>query len=158
MNGSPENKAMTPQKPVNLLPEVPSQTSRKLSDREQHDCDVIGMSILLYILLYNLHLNPVNSNLLEFNVPWQELRTYGLVRALVRFPRGQGLVSLRWNLYTFSKNNRNFAMYQNTSYLFVQVHICYCQVYIKTLQKLVSIAFGDAKNVGRNVNNSDVFT
>ena len=69
MNGSPENKAMTPQKPVNLLPEVPSQTSRKLSDREQHDCDVIGMSILLYILLYNLHLNPVNSNLLEFNVP-----------------------------------------------------------------------------------------
>lgn len=42
MNGSFENKAMTPQKPVNLLPEVPSQTSRKLSDKEQHDCDVIG--------------------------------------------------------------------------------------------------------------------
>ncbi|XP_026326385.1 dynamin-1-like protein isoform X3 [Hyposmocoma kahamanoa] len=42
MNGSPENKVLTPQKPVNLLPEVPSQTSRKLSDREQHDCDVIG--------------------------------------------------------------------------------------------------------------------
>lgn len=30
------------QKPVNLLPEVPMQTSRKLSDREQRDCDVIG--------------------------------------------------------------------------------------------------------------------
>ncbi|XP_050672631.1 dynamin-1-like protein isoform X2 [Leptidea sinapis] len=42
MNGSPENRVMTPQKPVNLLPEVPSHTSRKLSDREQHDCDVIG--------------------------------------------------------------------------------------------------------------------
>ncbi|CAH2062880.1 unnamed protein product, partial [Iphiclides podalirius] len=41
-NGSPENKVLTPQKPVNLLPEVPNQTSRKLSDREQHDCDVIG--------------------------------------------------------------------------------------------------------------------
>ncbi|XP_013175182.1 PREDICTED: dynamin-1-like protein isoform X3 [Papilio xuthus] len=41
-NGSLENKVLTPQKPVNLLPEVPSQTSRKLSDREQHDCDVIG--------------------------------------------------------------------------------------------------------------------
>ncbi|XP_013135126.1 PREDICTED: dynamin-1-like protein isoform X2 [Papilio polytes] len=41
-NGSPENKVLTPQKPVNLLPEVPSHTSRKLSDREQHDCDVIG--------------------------------------------------------------------------------------------------------------------
>ncbi|XP_049864882.1 dynamin-1-like protein isoform X2 [Pectinophora gossypiella] len=42
MNGSPENKVLTPQKPVNLLPEVPSHTSRKLSEREQHDCDVIG--------------------------------------------------------------------------------------------------------------------
>ncbi|CAH0759283.1 unnamed protein product [Diatraea saccharalis] len=42
MNGTPDSKVMTPQKPVNLLPEVPSQTSRKLSDREQHDCDVIG--------------------------------------------------------------------------------------------------------------------
>ncbi|XP_061705777.1 dynamin-1-like protein isoform X3 [Cydia pomonella] len=40
--GSPAEKALTPQKPVNLLPEVPSQHSRKLSDREQHDCDVIG--------------------------------------------------------------------------------------------------------------------
>ncbi|XP_063379653.1 dynamin-1-like protein isoform X3 [Cydia fagiglandana] len=40
--GSPPEKVLTPQKPVNLLPEVPSQQSRKLSDREQHDCDVIG--------------------------------------------------------------------------------------------------------------------
>lgn len=31
------------QKPVNLLPEVPMQTSRKLSEREQRDCDVIGI-------------------------------------------------------------------------------------------------------------------
>ncbi|XP_037871085.1 dynamin-1-like protein isoform X8 [Bombyx mori] len=42
INGMPDNKALTPQKPVNLLPEVPIQTSRKLSEREQHDCDVIG--------------------------------------------------------------------------------------------------------------------
>ena len=34
--GSPQQKA------VNLLPEVPMQTSRKLSEREQRDCDVIG--------------------------------------------------------------------------------------------------------------------
>jgi hypothetical protein len=50
--GSAENSPMgtpahlpsshSPQKPVNLLPEVPSQSSRKLSDREQRDCDVIG--------------------------------------------------------------------------------------------------------------------
>jgi dynamin 1-like protein len=34
---------LSPQKPVNLLPEVPIQSSRKLSDREQRDCEVIGM-------------------------------------------------------------------------------------------------------------------
>nr|XP_032511725.1 dynamin-1-like protein isoform X7 [Danaus plexippus plexippus] len=51
VNGSPENKALTPQKPVNLLPEVPSQTSRKLSDREQHDCDVIERLIKSYFYI-----------------------------------------------------------------------------------------------------------
>ncbi|KAI5641155.1 dynamin central region domain-containing protein [Phthorimaea operculella] len=54
MNGSPEsnpNKVMTPQKPVNLLPEVPSHTSRKLSDREQHDCDVIERLIKSYFYI-----------------------------------------------------------------------------------------------------------
>ena len=35
----------SPQKPVNLLPEVPSTTSRKLTDREQRDCEVIGAFI-----------------------------------------------------------------------------------------------------------------
>lgn len=38
----PGSGALSPQKPVNLLPEVPSQHSRKLSDREKRDCDVIG--------------------------------------------------------------------------------------------------------------------
>ncbi|KAJ8727062.1 hypothetical protein PYW08_015459 [Mythimna loreyi] len=51
MNGTPENKVLTPQKPVNLLPEVPSQTSRKLSDREQHDCDVIERLIKSYFYI-----------------------------------------------------------------------------------------------------------
>ncbi|XP_013175183.1 PREDICTED: dynamin-1-like protein isoform X4 [Papilio xuthus] len=50
-NGSLENKVLTPQKPVNLLPEVPSQTSRKLSDREQHDCDVIEKLIKSYFYI-----------------------------------------------------------------------------------------------------------
>ena len=35
----------TPQKPVNLLPEVPSNASRKLTEREQRDCEVIGESL-----------------------------------------------------------------------------------------------------------------
>ncbi|XP_049864889.1 dynamin-1-like protein isoform X9 [Pectinophora gossypiella] len=51
MNGSPENKVLTPQKPVNLLPEVPSHTSRKLSEREQHDCDVIERLIKSYFYI-----------------------------------------------------------------------------------------------------------
>lgn len=33
---------LSPQKPVNLLPEVPTQAGRRLSEREQRDCDVIG--------------------------------------------------------------------------------------------------------------------
>lgn len=38
-------KASPQQKPVNLLPAVPIQTSRKLSDREQRDCDIIGKEV-----------------------------------------------------------------------------------------------------------------
>lgn len=41
-------KASPQQKPVNLLPAVPIQTSRKLSDREQRDCDIIGKEVLSY--------------------------------------------------------------------------------------------------------------
>ncbi|XP_028039167.1 dynamin-1-like protein isoform X3 [Bombyx mandarina] len=51
LNGMPDNKALTPQKPVNLLPEVPIQTSRKLSEREQHDCDVIERLIKSYFYI-----------------------------------------------------------------------------------------------------------
>ncbi|XP_058791211.1 dynamin-1-like protein isoform X2 [Phymastichus coffea] len=39
------------QKPVNLLPEVPVQTSRKLSDREERDCDVIERLIKSYFYI-----------------------------------------------------------------------------------------------------------
>ncbi|XP_011312506.1 dynamin-1-like protein [Fopius arisanus] len=41
----------TQQKPVNLLSEVPMQTSRKLSDREQRDCDVIERLIKSYFYI-----------------------------------------------------------------------------------------------------------
>jgi len=43
-------KASPQQKPVNLLPAVPMQTSRKLSEREQRDCDIIGKK--MYIVLH----------------------------------------------------------------------------------------------------------
>ncbi|XP_003707967.1 dynamin related protein 1 [Megachile rotundata] len=44
-------KTSSQQKPVNLLPEVPMQTSRKLSEREQRDCDVIERLIKSYFYI-----------------------------------------------------------------------------------------------------------
>nr|CAD7199781.1 unnamed protein product [Timema douglasi] len=42
---------LSPQKPVNLLPEVPLQTSRRLSEKEQRDCDVIERLIKSYFYI-----------------------------------------------------------------------------------------------------------
>lgn len=47
---SPTNSP-SPQKPINLLPEVPNQTSRKLSEKEQRDCDVIERLIKSYFYI-----------------------------------------------------------------------------------------------------------
>lgn len=44
-------KSSPQQKPINLLPEVPMQTSRKLSEREQRDCDVIERLIKSYFYI-----------------------------------------------------------------------------------------------------------
>lgn len=44
-------KASPQQKPVNLLPAVPIQTSRKLSDREQRDCEIIERLIRSYFYI-----------------------------------------------------------------------------------------------------------
>ena len=41
----------SPQKPVNLLPEVPTTTSRKLTEREQRDCEVIERLIKSYFYI-----------------------------------------------------------------------------------------------------------
>ena len=42
---SPPPAVATPQKPVNLLPEVPTSQSRKLTDKEHRDCEVIGIKL-----------------------------------------------------------------------------------------------------------------
>ena len=42
---------ISPIKPVNLLPEIPVQTGRKLNDREQRDCEVIERLIKSYFYL-----------------------------------------------------------------------------------------------------------
>ncbi|KMQ98988.1 dynamin-1-like protein [Lasius niger] len=44
-------KASPQQKPVNLLPAVPIQTSRKLSERESRDCDIIERLIRSYFYI-----------------------------------------------------------------------------------------------------------
>jgi len=65
LSPSPQHKAVTqihdgegqmsgvisPVKPVNLLPEIPVQTGRKLNDREQRDCEVIERLIKSYFYL-----------------------------------------------------------------------------------------------------------
>ncbi|KAK7794186.1 hypothetical protein R5R35_000481 [Gryllus longicercus] len=54
-SGSPQSDSgknvLSPQKPVNLLPDVSIQASRKLSDREQRDCDVIERLIKSYFYI-----------------------------------------------------------------------------------------------------------
>lgn len=61
MNSLPDGQKMTPQqKPVNLLPEVPTHISFKLNEREQRDCDVIG-NIFIIIIFYRL--NELTGNL-----------------------------------------------------------------------------------------------
>lgn len=42
---------LSPVKPVNLLPEVPTSTSRKLTPKEQRDCEVIERLIRSYFLI-----------------------------------------------------------------------------------------------------------
>jgi len=42
---------LSPVKPVNLLPEVPSQGGRRYSEREQRDCDIIENLILSYFTI-----------------------------------------------------------------------------------------------------------
>ncbi|KAG7173890.1 Dynamin-1-like 4, partial [Homarus americanus] len=46
-----EGGILSPQKPVNLLPEVPMQQTRKLTERETKDCEVIERLIKTYFYI-----------------------------------------------------------------------------------------------------------
>lgn len=51
-SNTPTHGVMSPMKPVNLLPEVPNNTSsRRLTDKEQRDCDVIERLIKSYFYI-----------------------------------------------------------------------------------------------------------
>lgn len=61
VNSFPENtnaeadlrSVLSPIKPVNLLPQVPinSNSYRKLSENEEHDCEIIGMCFKSFIII-----------------------------------------------------------------------------------------------------------
>ena len=51
-SNTPTHSVMSPMKPVNLLPDVPiNTTSRRLTDKEQRDCDVIERLIKSYFYI-----------------------------------------------------------------------------------------------------------
>jgi dynamin 1-like protein len=51
-SNTPTHSVMSPMKPVNLLPDVPINTSsRRLTDKEQKDCDVIERLIKSYFYI-----------------------------------------------------------------------------------------------------------
>lgn len=53
LDGSDPRGILSPMKPVNLLPQVPiNSNSRKLSDNEEHDCEVIGEIVLKFFYSY----------------------------------------------------------------------------------------------------------
>jgi len=64
-----QNALMSPVKPVNLLPEIPVQTGRKLNDREQRDCEVIERLIKSYFYLVRKSIqDSVPKSIMHFMV------------------------------------------------------------------------------------------
>lgn len=59
-DGRPSKTLSPQQKPVNLLPDVPAQNNRKLSEREQRDCDVIGMKRKIIIEFFFFFVKIMN--------------------------------------------------------------------------------------------------
>jgi hypothetical protein len=60
--GDQQVGAQSPQKSVNLLPEIPAPTSRKLNEREQRDCEVIGIHFRTYFICFRLLLQATNQS------------------------------------------------------------------------------------------------
>lgn len=65
---------LSPVKPVNLLPQIPinSNSFRKLSENEEHDCEIIGMYFLILEYDWNTKIPRYsqfsNQALLCFNI------------------------------------------------------------------------------------------
>jgi len=63
------SSVISPVKPVNLLPEIPEQSGRKLNDREQRDCQVIERLIKSYFYLVRKSIqDSVPKSIMHFMV------------------------------------------------------------------------------------------
>ena len=67
---------MSPVKPVNLLPEIPVQSGRKLNDREQRDCEVIERLIKSYFYLVRKMIQDSVPKVFNVGQQFSELKDY----------------------------------------------------------------------------------
>jgi len=87
--------AISPMKPVNLLPEIPTQTGRKLNDREQRDVEVIERLIKSYFYLTRKGIqDSVPKSVMHFLVNYTKDNLQSeLVRSLYKADQIETLLS-----------------------------------------------------------------
>merc|ERR1711899_443316 len=87
--------AISPMKPVNLLPEIPTQTGRKLNDREQRDVEVIERLIKSYFYLTRKSIqDSVLKSVMHFLVNYTKDNLQSeLVRSLYKADQIETLLS-----------------------------------------------------------------
>jgi len=86
---------ISPMKPVNLLPEIPAQTGRKLNDREQRDVEVIERLIKSYFYLTRKSIqDSVPKSVMHFMVNYTKDNLQSeLVRTLYKADQIENLLS-----------------------------------------------------------------
>ena len=87
--------AISPMKPVNLLPEIPTQTGRKLNDREQRDVEGIERLIKSYFYLTRKSIqDSVPKSVMHFLVNYTKDNLQSeLVRSLYKADQIETLLS-----------------------------------------------------------------
>merc|ERR1719323_2491902 len=100
LSPSPQQRAETqaaisPMEPVNLLPEIPTQTGRKLNDREQRDVEVIERLIKSYFYLTRKSIqDSVPKSVMHFLVNYTKDNLQSeLVRSLYKADQIETLLS-----------------------------------------------------------------
>merc|ERR1712130_228444 len=95
MQAEETQAAISPMKPVNLLPEIPTQTGRKLNDREQRDVEVIERLIKSYFYLTRKGIqDSVPKSVMHFLVNYTKDNLQSeLVRSLYKADQIETLLS-----------------------------------------------------------------